>query len=179
MFSRPLVLIDANAASPTQTTPCRSAPSSLSPDSAAPSPSLGPSSWSPAAAAHELLALTRLFKRLMRAQWRRATTTRNSGSTPPNRAMPMNRSAPAARAMPTGAGFTGSERIPAMLRKSSQARRLSPVQVSESLRCGHLTGPRMHADPVDPQRVVISGSFAEVCAALDQLVIRQGAHSGR
>ncbi|WP_374591043.1 hypothetical protein [Aquabacterium sp.] len=37
------------------------------------------------------------------------------------------------------------------------------------------TLPRVHADPVDPQRVVISGSFAEVCAALDRLVARQEA----
>lgn len=80
----------------------------------------------------------------------------------------------------------GADRVPALHRRNPGTQRLSPVRIAADHHAsrGHsaldaatpsTTLPRVHADPIDPQRVVISGSFAEVCAALDRLVARQEA----
>jgi hypothetical protein len=73
-----------------------------------------------------------------------------------------------------------ADRIPAARRRGIATRRFSPVCVEQNLARSNGGGahggdvsPRVHADPIDPQRVMISGSFAEVCAALDHLVARQ------
>lgn len=58
---------------------------------------------------------------------------------------------------PARAGSIGS-RIPAVTRRS-------PCKVAVQ--------PRVHADPIDPRRVMISGSFKQVCAALDQLIAQE------
>lgn len=192
MFSRPLVLINGHAASPARPSSHTLDAQRMAPPSTLPQACAGSASWSSATVTHELLALTRLFKRLMRAQWHRTTPSRlaaATAATPSARLAPLSRRPSAPPIAAARADLTGSDRIPAMLRKGSHPRRLSPVrvdalqvdafQLDESHQPGQVIGPRMHADPVDPQRVVISGSFAEVCAALDQLVIRQNAVASR
>lgn len=143
------------------------------------------SNWSQSAVAAELVSLTRLFKRLMRSRSRCAPVARapRISQATPTQWQPTVASV--RHAQPTDATshagsnrlpIHGSDRVPAMLRKAQAARRLSPVRVGDFLAPGRATAiahPRVHTDPVDPQRVVISGSFAEVCATLDRLVDSQ------
>lgn len=143
--------------------------------------SSSPSAWSQAAVAAELASLTRLFKRLMRS---RSRSTARLPSDPvaqwQSTVAAVRHAAPAEtqhRAAPASPRIHGSDRVPAMLRKAQTVRRLSPVQVgsfaSAAVAQAHPHHPRVLADPVDPKRVVISGSFAEVCATLDRLVDKQ------
>ena len=76
----------------------------------------------------------------------------------------------------------GLDRIPAIQRRHVVARRFSPVQITQTPSTpntnsprNHTIAPRVRTDPIDPQRVVISGSPAQVCAALERLVARQEA----
>lgn len=76
----------------------------------------------------------------------------------------------------------GIDRIPAIQRRHVVARRFSPVHITPTPSApntnsppDHTIAPRVRTDPIDPQRVVISGSPAQVCAALDRLVARQEA----
>lgn len=144
-----------------------------------PAPSSSPTTWSPAAVAAELASLTRLFKRLMRSRSRTHDRLPTSSMTQWQSTV-----AGVRHAMPAGAQrrhastpprMDGIDRVPAMLRKAQTGRRLSPVQVGHFSPPATALHPRVHADPVDPKRVMISGSFAEVCATLDRLVDKQEA----
>lgn len=150
-----------------------------------------PSNWSQSAIAAELVSLTRLFKRLMRSRSRTAPVARSprinqAGATQwqttvaaVRHTLPTETAQHASSCRPS---IHGSDRVPAMLRKAQAARRLSPVRVGDFVAprlANAITHPRVHADPVDPQRVVISGSFAEVCATLDRLVDTQEAAAAK
>jgi hypothetical protein len=147
------------------------------------------SNWNQSAVAAELVSLTRLFKRLMRSRSRSTPvgSPRISHATPTQwqSTVASVRHALPADAMPHAtscrSSIHGSDRVPAMLRKAQAARRLSPVRVGGFVASGPTANkhPRVHADPVDPQRVVISGSFAEVCATLDRLVDTQEAAAAK
>lgn len=181
MFLRSLVLVKAS--------PATHASSSPSPsrhlEARAPVP------WSHAAVVAELTALTRLFKRLMRSRSARTTTTpwqttvatvRHVMPSSAERTQSTARESTARASFARPVGTNTAERVPVVHRRGVAMRRFSPVCLDQSLTrfdhnrapCGEFN-PRVHADPIDPQRVMISGSFAEVCAALDHLVARQEA----
>ena len=189
MFLRSLALVKGTPATSATRSPQAAASSNTATHHAA--------SRQPTVAA-ELVALTRLFKRLMRSR-------SAHGAAPPHD--PWQNTRADVRHLQTGSAFrrsrqagspearpatpAGADRVPALHRRNPGTQRLSPVRIAADHhasrgRCpiGHsaldaatpsTTLPRVHADPIDPQRVVISGSFAEVCAALDRLVARQEA----
>lgn len=174
MFSRSLALV--NGADPAQSARLIDSPR-LAPGSSGSKPYSVHSNLCAAAVAAELAALTRLFKRLMRSRSRAAVATPPSSKPSTATAATAMRCRQAATSTQTGAH--GQERIPAMLRKNCHPRRMSPAQVGEPTRSVAAPSPRVHTDPIDPRRVVISGNFAEVCAALDRLVARQDASSSQ
>ena len=189
MFLRSLALVKGTPATSATRSPQAAASSNTATHHAA--------SRQPTVAA-ELVALTRLFKRLMRSR------SAHGAATPHD---PWQNTRADVRHLQTGSAFrrsrqagspearpatpAGADRVPALHRRNPGTQRLSPVRIAADHhasrgRCpiGHsaldaatpsTTLPRVHADPIDPQRVVISGSFAEVCAALDRLVARQEA----
>lgn len=184
MFLRSLALVKGTPATSATRSPQAAASSNTATHHAA--------SRQPTVAA-ELVALTRLFKRLMRSR------SAHGAATPHD---PWQNTRADVRHLQTGSAFrrsrqagspearpatpAGADRVPALHRRNPGTQRLSPVRIAADHHAsrGHsaldaatpsTTLPRVHADPIDPQRVVISGSFAEVCAALDRLVARQEA----
>lgn len=135
--------------------------------------------WSHSTVLAELASLTRLFRRLMRARSRTLdarSLPHAAASNADQPALPRRHASDASMSTRVDSPGVVDVRIPALYRKSPSPRRLSPVQVGASFSSRHTAAtPRVHADPVDPQRVVISGSFAEVCATLDRLVAGQEA----
>ena len=182
MFLRSLALV--------KTSPATHASSSPSPsrhlEARAPVP------WSHAAVVAELTALTRLFKRLMRSRSARGgattpwqtpvATVRHVMPSAAERTQSADHASTARSSFARPVGTDAAERVPVLHGRGVAKRRFGPVCLDQNLTHFGCSGapcsefsPRVHADPIDPQRVMISGSFAEVCSALDHLVARQEA----